>query len=222
MRNLDKISELVVRTSDHLSFVRRYLPFLGEGIEQSSHAHLVLADGVRCLHGFFMDEHDKYLKDDENWKQEMEVGPRNDLVNILRKGKPKTFDDLLMLVSFYLYSGDHNMALLPIKPYTSDGSVTNQVLDSILSKSRGWLLWQYQLDRVYAIFERNSCIRRDLLRDFRLRRGSSEKWMKSKQFDDGQCLSEVVEQRTWVRSPVSDPAMPFTFRLANLLFSERK
>jgi len=166
-----------------------------------------------------MDQADEHLKDDPDWQREMEVGPRHDLVGILRKGAPRTFDDLLMLVTFFLYSGPHNMGLLPVMSYVSDGSVANQVHDGILSKSRGWMLWQYQLDRVFAIFERNSGVRRDLLRDFRLRRGSSEKWMKQKVFPDGQCLSEMVEKRSWVRPPFLHPPMAFTFRLYHLLFS---
>ena len=221
---LSRITERVVKISDDPPFVRKFLPYLGteEELSKSSHAHLIHVDlpgGTCFLHGWFITANDPWLKNEPCWKREVEVGPRHDLVDIIRKGAPRNFDQLLQVLSFFLYSGKHDMTRLPVKRYVSDGSVANQVLNSILSKSQGWLLWSHQADRIFAIFERNSGIRRDLLHDFRLRRGSSERWMKSKRFNDGRCLSEVIEQRYWVRAAVAEPPVSFAFRLYNFLFS---
>ena len=225
MNNLDAIQENVFKITDDLPLVRKYLPYLGseEDLKEATHVHLVTAslpNRTKCLHGWLLDANDQFLKDDPDWQAELKAGPRVDLVRILKKGKPKTFDDLQVLVSFFLQSGPHNMDLIPMKPFASDGSVTSQVLDSILSKSRGWLLWQYQLDRVVAILERSGAVREKVLRDFRLARPSARGWLSKQRFDDGQSLGDVVEERKWERGAFLDPAMGFSFRLFNVLFSK--
>ena len=225
MNNLDTIVERVVKISDDLSSVRKFLSFIGteEDLAKASHVHLITADlptGIRFLHGFFMDQADEHLKEDPDFQRGMEVGTRHDLVNILRRGKPQTFDDLLMLVTFFLYSGPHNLDQLPVRPFVSNGSFANRVLDEILSKSRGYVVWGYETERLMAIFERDSGVRRDLLRDFRLLRPRATEWMAQQSFDEHLSLKEAIEQRSWVRLPVAQyPPMSFAFRLYTLLFS---
>ena len=224
MDNLDRITERVIKVSDELPLIKRYLPFIGteEDLSRSSHVHLILAqlpNKTFFLHGFFLDEHDKYLSGDEDWKNALRVGPRHDLVDIMRKGNPDSFDQLLMLVTMFLYACPHNLDLIPVKPYASTRSFTNKVLDEILSKSQGYCIWGYQVSRLISIFERNSAVRRDLVRDFRLSRPNATEWMSSKYFDDGQSLLDVISERTWIRRPAADPPVSFAFRLYNLLFA---
>ncbi len=221
MRNLDRIVEKVVLVEDSTPFLIKFLPYIGtqKDLSESSHVHIVFAElprGIRFLHAFFMSEDDRFLKDDKDWQTGLKVGYRKDLANILKKGKPEIFDDLLMLTSFYLYSGSPSMDFLPVKPFVSSDSLTDQMIDRILSKSRGYCIWAYQTDRLMAIFERDSGARRDLLRDFRLLRPNATKWMATKKFQDGQSLLDAIHRRMWVRLPVAEPPVAFAFRLYNV------
>jgi len=216
---LSRITERVVRTSENIPFLTKYLPYLGteEDLAKSTHVHLIMS-GTRYLHGWFLEANDTWLKDQPNWEREMDVGPRHDLVDILKKGKPQTFDELLMLVTFFLYAGPCNLDLIPVKSYIGTGSLPDRVLDEILSKTKGYVIFGYQTERLMAIFERDSGVRRDLLREFLLFRPNAVAWLSKQRFDDGQSLLDVITRRTWVR-PVFSPPMGFSFRLASLLFS---
>lgn len=219
LRDLDRITERVVKISDDLPFVRKFLNFLGTetDLSKATHVHLITSD-TRYLHGWFLEANDPWLKDQPNWEREMDVGPRHDLVDILKKGNPQSFDELLMLVTFFLYAGPRNWDLIPVKSYIGTGSLPDRVLDEILSKTKGYVIFGFQTERLMAIFERDSGVRRDLLREFRLFRPNAVDWLSKQRFDDGQSLLDVITRRTWVR-PVSSPPMGFSFRLASLLFS---
>jgi len=219
MKNLDTIVERVMDISEDPAFVLRYLSddlyvFTGGSIfSDCTQVHMIYAelpDDRFFIHGYPI-----YQDSDDFWKKEV-IGFQGNLKKMLTGWQPKTFNDLLVLLSFYFCSSE-NKFISPPEPFPRQGSI----VDDILSETRGYLLWTDQLERLIGIFEQNGKIRKELVRNsYGLRKNIFQEWASTKFLDNGLNLQDVVNERTISSLITAQPPTAIAYRLHKLLFSD--
>jgi hypothetical protein len=156
----------------------------------------------------------------ENHKKNLIVGFKEDFRVFLQKAHPQTFNDLVLLLAIYFSLKDHarpefNKIALPLAPF----GVQDPIIDDILAESKGYLIWVYQLEKIFGLFERDTDKIKTLVRDFRRSIAYANEWVSSQSLTENKCLKEIIEERMLlgqVWAPVKTYA---ALRLHRLLFA---
>ena len=139
MRNLDKVSEIVLKRSDREEVDKEFSNYGEAYLKDHPIARIIVVKKTRFVHGYLLSD-DEFLNEEDG-----RFGERNDFKEFLVKWEPKNFADLLIILAFY-YRRTIDMEVL--KQYPAH----DPVIDSILADSRGHLLFFYQLEKLIGLF----------------------------------------------------------------------
>jgi hypothetical protein len=217
MKGLDKIVERVMKVSEEPKFIREKFVFWEEEeLSKCTHARVIYAELPN--NRLFIDGYVMEQKDFEHFEKGIRLGPKEDFRNFLQSGHPKTFNDVLVLLTIYFSLEDHstvdnNRYALPLKPFP----LKDPIVDSILYESKGYLMWKYQLEKFIGLFESDIDVINRLTPMIRLRKHLGFEWLKTKFIRKGISLKNVFEERM-ILDRVYQPKMHSAFRLYNVLF----
>jgi len=217
MKNIDKIGEQVMKISEGPEFIRENFSFLDEeDFSKFSYARVIYANlphGRLFIYSYVLtqDMFDEYEKGGNPGV------PGEDFKLFLLYAKPKTFNDLLIILSVYfsLVYGKYVVPLLPLKPFPSQGPI----VDMILRETNGHLVWVYQLEKLIGLFEPNIATIMDQVKAVRRRDETVFEWMATKFVCNGLTLKDIVEKRMLL-GQVHRPEMQAAFKLYRLLFTD--
>ncbi len=223
MKNLDTIVERVRDISEDPAFIAEHLREDLTSLKDSEmpsdsiYVCVIYAELPHrrvFIHGYLLEQHQVELWKKGGWLAD-------DLKNFIKAWQPKTFSDLCMVFSFYTASlfKDYTITaedkFAMAEPFPSQ----NPIVDSILSETKGYLLWDYQMEKLIGIFEPSGKVRREIIKDSYLRRDAFQKWASTKILDNSLSLYDVIEQRM-ISSPIVQPPMAIVYRLYRVLFSD--
>jgi len=225
MKSLDRLIERVIDVSEDHQFMKENWSHFGDkdGVLNNSYAHAIYADlpgGPFFIHGWiiaprWIEVKNEYKEDP--CQEDTQPGFKDYLRNLLEEGQPKTFNDLTMLLTMFFScccSKRTEKLPLPLKQYP----IQHPILDDLLFESKGFLIYNHQLENVIRLFERDSQCVEELVHKFKFNRDATLAWMSTKCFYDGLNLKDVVEKRM-MKIGLFPAPLDIATRLYWLLFS---
>jgi len=212
--NPSKIRERVMRISEDPGWIKNsYAAWGEEYISNSTYAHAIYA---QCgAERFFIDGLLIQSADLKNSRTDLKLGDRDCFEDFLKRADPKDFSDLLMLLGIYLLSDDPAKSVLPAKRLPG----IDPIVDGILSGSKGYVLWVYQLKQLIGLFESDAGTIKDLYVKtsvFFHHDDDLKNRLSCMKIRKGLSLKDVLEQRMTL-GRIHNPRMHGAFRLHQIL-----
>ena len=185
MTGLDRVTEEVVRTGDTSWLEEFFHPY---SLKKENYAYCLHVDrgGRRELvRGFLFSD-----------PPPARLGMIDGFSEHLARVRPEGFWDWVFALDTYNYLAPGVFRFRTEKPEPELGPGISAAIESILSGSRGFIVWHFQLEHLVGLFDARAEHCRAVRRDFNAKRPSAEAWMSRRIIEDGVSLHDLVASRT--------------------------
>tara|TARA_B100001964_G_C14115689_1_gene545973 strand:- start:159 stop:788 length:630 start_codon:yes stop_codon:yes gene_type:complete len=208
MKNLNKIKETLFKIEPkNISFVKKLLPVIAEEIDCGGYNYayaIYIDDSKPCIDGYIYkgDDKEKTFKSSKKFRKWLE------------SNKPKCFKDILFCFDTYFCGRKGRMDKINLK---KPSFKANPVVDDLLRESNGFLLWDYQIIKLYCLFDLDR-EKADMFRKyFNKKRREFEEIAGKLLFNNGMTLKDVIWERS-ILGVVKAPNLKGSYDLYKLLF----
>jgi len=187
MASLDMITEEVALTADAAWLEKHFHPY---SLRKDSHAYCL---GVDCGNGRELVR--SFTFSDPTPER---IGAVDGFREHLARVSPKGYWDYVFALDTYDHLCPESRRFRTDDPEPKLSPEASAIVEPILSQSRGFILWHFQLEHLIGLFDARAERCRTLRQDFNAKRPNAEAWMAKQLIDRNRTLYNFVVGRTLI------------------------
>ncbi len=187
MREFERIREEVVRTSE-APWLEEF--FHGYSLKKEAYAYCLYVEqdkGRELVRGLLFTP-----------REEPPTGPLDGFVEYLMRIEPKGFMDVMFALDTYNYLCPDVFGFRTEEPEPQLGPGMSGVIEPLLSDSRGFIVWHYQLEHICGLFHGSVEFCRQIRKGFGAKHPSARAWMEQREVEDDLSLYCFILLRTMI------------------------